>query len=70
MTLPPYTRSRVGEVHHLRCGPQSCRVGLCVRKCPQIAYLNAYGLLMPTEASTLLTDMLKILQAPKEGYQW
>ena len=30
MTLPHHTRTREGEVHHLGCGPQSCRVGLCV----------------------------------------
>src|SRR5260370_21029224 len=35
MTLPPYSSTREDKVHHLRCGPQSCRVGLCVRKCPR-----------------------------------
>ncbi len=28
MTLPPYTSTSKDEVHHLSCGPQSCRVGL------------------------------------------
>jgi hypothetical protein len=28
MTLPPYSRTSKDEVHHLSCGPQSCRVGL------------------------------------------
>ncbi len=40
MTLPHHTRTREGEVHHLGCGPQSCRVGLCVRKCPHVPSMD------------------------------
>src|SRR5258708_36608522 len=28
MTLPPYSSTSKDEVHHLSCGPQSCRAGL------------------------------------------
>src|SRR5579859_6084766 len=33
MTLPPYTRTREGEVRQLGSGPKPCRLGFCVRKC-------------------------------------
>jgi len=35
MTLPPYTtRGREGEVPQLSPGPKTCRLSVCVRKCP------------------------------------
>jgi hypothetical protein len=40
MTLPPYNSTREEEARHLGRGPQSCRVGLCVRTCPH--YTPAY----------------------------
>ncbi len=32
MALPPYTRTREGEVPQLGSGPTPCRLGLAVRK--------------------------------------
>src|SRR5437764_4361258 len=36
MTLPAYAITREGEARHPGRGPKSCRVGLCVWKCPQL----------------------------------
>ena len=35
MTLPPYTRTRDGEVPQLGSGPTPCRLSFGVRKCSQ-----------------------------------
>ena len=34
VTLPFYNSIREDEARHLESGTQSCRLGLCVRKCP------------------------------------
>src|SRR5216683_2373602 len=45
MTLPPYNRTREGEVRQLDSGPKLCRVGLCVTKCsPEIKHVLYFTL--------------------------
>src|SRR5260221_5202867 len=53
MTLPPYHSAREDEVRHLSSSPQSCRVGLCVRKGPLqgIVQRRTHPLLQGTPAA-------------------
>ena len=56
MTLPPYTRIREGETRQLEgVVPNSDKVGLGVRKCPQVSLLPKLQPFFPQEGMASVT---------------
>jgi hypothetical protein len=45
MTLPAYTSAREDEVRQPGRGQKPCRLGLCMRKCPQGSYTDSQTVL-------------------------
>ena len=65
MTLPPYTRNRVGEKRQLSGGPKPRRMGLCVRKCSHILLSLWFVNIIGTERQRIL-EVEK--QLKEDGY--